>query len=84
MENKSNPKICDVYGESMCWVCTCCNNVPLCVYSSRKWNGASCVFLYHRKDFFGLSMMDHIAVLRKGWKEGEKKTKNEIARELKN
>jgi hypothetical protein len=84
MENKSNAKICDVCGESTRWVCTLCNNVSLCVYNNRKWNGANCVFLYHKEDFFGLSRTDYIAVIRKGWVEGTKKKKKEIERELNN
>jgi hypothetical protein len=83
MKNGTNPKTCDVCGESTRWFCTMCKNVPLCIYSNRKWNGARCMFLYHKEDFFGLSRMDYIEVMRKGW-GGELKSKKIIETELKN
>jgi hypothetical protein len=41
------------------------------------------MFLYHKEDFFGLSRMDYIEVLRKGW-GGDLKSKKAIETELNN
>jgi hypothetical protein len=79
--NKSNPYKCEVCGESTRWMCTKCE-VPLCVYSNRSWSGCKCVFLYHNEDFFGLARTDYVMVLKKGWIEGENKTKKEIEKEV--
>ena len=42
------------------------------------------MFLYHSEDFFGLARSNYVMVLKKGWNEGEQKTKKEIEKELLN
>ena len=56
----------------------------MCVISNRRWKGARCSFLYHNESFFGLSRLDYLEVLKKGWQGDEKKSLQEIQRELSN
>lgn len=81
MVNVSNAKICDACGLKTYWECKLCQ-APLCVFTNRTWTGASCVFLYHKEEFFGLARSDYVEVLKKGWTDGRVRTKQEIQREL--
>ncbi len=83
IDNKSNPYKCEACGASTRWICTKCE-VPLCVFTNRSWSGCKCVFLYHNELFFGLGRTDYVMVLKRGWNEGENKTKREIEQELVN
>ena len=73
--------IWEACGTSTRWICTKCE-VPLCVTIKRSWSGCKCVFLYHNELFFGLARTDYVMVLKRGWNEGDNKTKKEIEQEL--
>jgi len=83
IEKKSNQGTCEVCGANTYWKCGLCG-IYMCLLDKRHWNGARCVFLHHQENFFGLSRSDYLAVLKKGWSEGERKTKKDIEMELSN
>ena len=82
IEKKTNPGICEVCGNNKCYYyCTLCRR-HMCVITNRRWTGARCAFLYHNESFFGLSRHDYLEVLKKGSNDDEKKSLQEIQREL--
>jgi len=62
----------------MCMTC----GKHMCLLNKRNWNGAKCAFLFHSEKFFGLSRSEILMCLERVGKNGEKKKKDDIRREL--
>jgi hypothetical protein len=78
---KTNAGPCEVCGLPTYWTCMRCGK-NMCLLNKRNWNGAKCAFRFHSEKFFGLARSDYLDVLGKGWKNGEKKKKDDIRRAL--
>jgi hypothetical protein len=78
---KTNAGSHEVCGLSTYWMCMTCGK-HMCLLNKWNWNDAKCAFLFHSEKFFGLSRIDYLDVLGKGWENGEKKKKDDIRWEL--